>query len=171
MRKPVTEEERDIVRQHWATMSTTEIEHIFGMSRKRSQYIAARLHLHKDASTMRRLLKANAVKATVSIKAKMSDASYREAMGEQKRRLYRSEYRRVMEGKPQRTRLRLAKTTRRASHAISQLVCNRGYIRDGQDPYCLRYDERTQRPPKDTRCNEAYYTSKYHIIFKSYEDD
>ncbi|MCD8282188.1 MAG: hypothetical protein LUC22_02920 [Prevotella sp.] len=82
-----------------------------------------------------------------------------EALSRRRKALFRLEYYRLWEGKPQETNLRLRHITRRAYMAQYKLCTRSGYKRDASDPYTLLYNAKTRRR------DETYYTKKYGIKF------
>lgn len=68
------------------------------------------------------------------------------------------EYYRKWEGKPQKTKLRLAETSYKVYKAKWNLIKRHGYI-ETTDAYTLMHDKDTQR------MNEKYYTEKYGLKF------
>lgn len=68
------------------------------------------------------------------------------------------EYYRKREGKPQKTKLRLAETSYKVYKAKWNLIKRHGYI-ETTDAYTLMYDRNTHR------MNEQYYAGKYKLRF------
>lgn len=166
--KRTSPEEAEIIRQHWPTMTSGEISRLYGLDKKRVEKYAQRQGLKHDEATVRRIHKA----AGERLSALRRMTSHEENSRRMKR-LWRQEYRRMMEGEPQKTRIHLARTTKKAHLAINNLVRKYDYYRDELDPYTLRYDRQTDRRVNRRRRieNEKYYTEKYHIKFKSYDED
>lgn len=155
-----------IVRKFYPTMAGHEIERDFGITFNRANKIAADLGLKHTPETEEKLrqearkrIKDNLKK--VDDKARIKKWKVRRRMDEL----------RIMEGKPQRTKLKFRDTPKRTYKIKSHLVREYGYIKSPDDPYTLFYDVNTKRRivgPKSTRKigTEQYYENKYHLKFK-----
>lgn len=72
---------------------------------------------------------------------------------------------RVWEGKPQLTRMKIARIGNRAYSARRRLVREHGYIEDEDNLFTLYYDEDTERRMKKPY-DEAYYVERYKFKFE-----
>lgn len=153
-----------IVRENYATMSGHEIERKFGMTVNRANKIARRLGLKHSAETEARLLRERIL--TLAKTRGNADIKARARKWVARRRL---DEMRMWEGRPRLTRFRLRTINIKAYRAKWHLMKFYGYYACDGEPYTLLYDSGTRRR-LGTRCDEAYYSSKYKLKFCGYED-
>ncbi|EJW98546.1 hypothetical protein EVA_13347 [gut metagenome] len=155
-----------IVRKYYPTMAGHEIERAFGITFNRANKIAADLGLRHNPETEERLLR----EARERMKNNLSKSDNETRIKKWKVRRRIDELR-IMEGKPQRTRLRFRNMPKRTYAIVSHLVRTYGYIKSADDPYTLFYNGKTKRRivgPLSRRKvgTEQYYEKKYHLKFK-----
>lgn len=164
-RRRYTQEDVETVRRCYPTMTYKEISSAYGYSQAWMCRVVKSLDISHDEATWERIKK---MKRMTMLEARRHVRN--ENMSKARKSLWRKERMRVMEGRPQLTRLHFRPTTKRAAMAKYKLMWKYGYIRSDSEPYTLFYDSKTERR-LGTRYDEAYYTKKYHIIFKEAEDE
>lgn len=143
----------EIVKKYYPTMTGSEIEAKFGVLKGRAEKIAHELgikHTNETQERIRRKIKDNITNNRHKIDFKK--------LGHKRSVRYKLEYYRVWEGKPQKTRLKLAKTSQKTYKAKYHLINRYGYI-ETTDAYTLMYDINTHR------INEQYCAEKYKLRF------
>lgn len=143
----------EIVKKYYPTMTGSEIEAKFGVLKGRAEKIAYQLGIKHTPETMERIRR----KMEVVRREARANIDHK-AAGRRHSVCYKMEYYRKWEGKPQKTKLRLAETSYRVYKAKWHLITRHGYI-ETTDAYTLMYDKDTQR------MNEKYYTEKYGLKF------
>jgi len=143
----------ELVKKYYPTMTGSEIEARFGILKGRAAKIANELGIRHTPETMERIKK----KMEVVRREARANIDYK-AAGRRHSVCYKMEYYRKWEGKPQKTKLRLAETSYKVYKAKWHLITRHGYI-ETTDAYTLMYDKDTQR------MNEKYYTEKYGLKF------
>lgn len=143
----------ELVKKYYPTMTGSEIETRFGILKGRAEKIANELGIKHTPETMERIRK----KMDVVRREARANIDYK-AAGRRHSVCYKMEYYRKWEGKPQKTKLRLAETSYKVYKAKWNLIKRHGYI-ETTDAYTLMYDKDTQR------MNEKYYTEKYGLKF------
>ena len=134
-------------------MTGSEIEAKFSIRKKRAEEIAHELGIKHTTETQARIKQ----KFRDNLANNIHKIDYRE-LGRKTSIRYKMEYYRKWEGKPQKTKLRLAETSYKVYKAKWNLVTRYGYI-ETTDAYTLMHDKDTQR------MNEKYYTEKYGLKF------
>lgn len=156
-----TEEQKDIVRKYWPTMSWREISEAYlpELGKKSITYIATKVGVQHDEATQKRINKLRALNVlkglTPESQAKKS-AKYRATR--------RSEELRHKYGLERKTKIRFKEMSRSETYAKSKLCRLRNYI-PTTNKWVLWYDENTRRTK-----NEDYYTQKYRLTFKEAKD-
>lgn len=90
-----------------------------------------------------------------------SNEATRKAISETRKKIFRSERRRMMAGEAQRTKLKINLLPRSTQYVVARLKNRLAYFHADGDPFLtLCYDQQTRRTP-----NEAYFTEKYGIRF------
>lgn len=90
-----------------------------------------------------------------------SNEATRKAISETRKKIFRSERRRMMAGEAQRTKLKINLLPRSTQFAVAKLKHHYAYFHaDGDHFLTLCYDGQTRR-----NRNEAYYEQKYGIKF------
>lgn len=157
-----------IVRENYREMSGHEIERRFGITPGRANKIAQQLRLRHSPECEERLKRE--AYGRIRDRGHTPEARAKAARTWKARR--RMDEMRSWEGRPQQTRLPLAKTTRRAYKAKWRLAAEHGYLTSAADPYAMLYDGRTRRltgRTADGRAwpfDERYYEQKYKLKFK-----
>ena len=147
----------DKIRALYPTHTGAEIARRIGTSKNRVNKIARQIGVSHDRDTLDRMREENLRRLD-----KMRDRRDLAAMGRKRKALYKLEYMRLWENKPQKTRLRLARVGTKAYKAMHSLCRRYDYFRaEGDDPYTLCYDGRTRRAK-----NEGRFTAKYGIKFE-----
>lgn len=149
----------EIVKKYYPTMTGSEIEAKFSIQKNRADKIANDLGIKHTPETMERIRK----KMEVVRREARANIDYK-AAGRRHSVCYKMEYYRKWEGKPQKTKLRLAETSYKVYKAKWNLVTRYGYI-ETTDAYTLMYDKNTRR------MNEQYYSDKYGLKFIEDEDN
>ena len=143
----------EIVKKYYPTMTGSEIEAKFSIRKKRAYKIANELGIKHTPETQERIRK----KMEVVRREARANIDYK-AAGRRHSVCYKMEYYRKWEGKPQKTKLRLAETSYKVYKAKWNLIKRHGYI-ETTDAYTLMYDRNTHR------MNEQYYAGKYKLRF------
>lgn len=143
----------EIVKKYYPTMTGSKIEAKFGVLKGRAEKIAYQLGIKHTPETMERIRR----KMEVVRREARANIDYK-AAGRRHSVCYKMEYYRKWEGKPQKTKLRLAETSHRVYKAKWHLITRHGYI-ETTDAYTLMYDANTHR------INEQYYAEKYKLKF------
>lgn len=143
----------EIVKKYYPTMTGSEIEAKFGIQKNRADKIANELGIKHTPETQERIRQ----KIQDNITNNRHKIDFKE-LGHKRSVRYKMEYYRKWEGKPQKTKLRLAETSYKVYKAKWNLIKRHGYI-ETTDAYTLMYDKDTQR------MNEKYYTEKYGLKF------
>lgn len=143
----------EIVKKYYPTMTGSEIEAKFGIRKKRAEKIAHELGIKHTPETQERIRQ----KIQDNITNNRHKIDFKE-LGHKRSVRYKMEYYRKWEGKPQKTKLRLAETSYKVYKAKWHLITRYGYI-ETTDAYTLMYDRNTHR------MNEKYYTEKYGLKF------
>lgn len=143
----------ELVRKYYPTMTGSEIEAKFGIKKNRADKIANELGIKHTPETQERIRK----KMEVVRREARANIDYK-AAGRRHSVCYKMEYYRKWEGKPQKTKLRLAETSYKVYQAKWNLIRRHGYI-ETTDAYTLMYDRNTHR------MNEQYYAGKYKLRF------
>lgn len=165
-RRRATQEALDVVREYYPVMAGRVLDRRMGWPQGTTAYLR-RAFLpdveHTD-ETLRRIKDDNVRR----MREAHSHVDHK-AIGRKLRRKRIAETARVLGGQPQQTRMKLSLVPKRTHYAKGNLVSKYGYLRCDGEPYTLLYDGMTQRR-QGMRYDEDYYTYKYHIKFKSYED-
>lgn len=143
----------EIVKKYYPTMTGSEIQTRFGIQKNRADKIANELGIKHTPDTQERIRQ----KIQDNITNNRHKIDFKE-LGHKRSVRYKMEYYRKWEGKPQKTKLRLAETSYKVYKAKWNLIKRHGYI-ETTDAYTLMYDKDTQR------MNEKYYTEKYGLKF------
>lgn len=143
----------ELVRKYYPTMTGSEIQTRFGILKGRAEKIANELGIKHTPETQERIRQ----KMEVVRREARANIDYK-AAGRRHSVCYKMEYYRKWEGKPQKTKLRLAETSYKVYKAKWNLVTRHGYI-ETTDAYTLMYDKDTHR------MNEQYYAGKYKLRF------
>lgn len=143
----------EIVKKYYPTMTGSEIQTRFGILKGRAEKIANELGIKHTLETQERIRQ----KIQDNITNNRHKIDFKE-LGHKRSVRYKMEYYRKWEGKPQKTKLRLAETSYKVYKAKWNLIKRHGYI-ETTDAYTLMYDKDTQR------MNEKYYTEKYGLKF------
>lgn len=143
----------ELVRKYYPTMTGSEIQTRFGILKGRAEKIANELGIKHTPETQERIRQ----KFRDNLANNIHKIDFRE-LGRKTSIRYKMEYYRKWEGKPQKTKLRLAETSYKVYKAKWNLIKRHGYI-ETTDAYTLMYDKDTQR------MNEKYYTEKYGLKF------
>ena len=137
-------------------MTAREVARATGLSKSTVLHIAAQLSLSHTPDTLRRI----AEQRRRILKEGRENRDL-QAAGRRRRALFRLEYYRLWEGKPQRTALRLSRFSRRQYHALWYLMKRYGYVRaEGDTSLVLRYSPGTTRTKR-----EHYFTRRHSITF------
>lgn len=147
----------------WPDHTAREIAEQLGCNRRYAQFTASRFHARHSDEVYARIAKS----FSEAGKHKHTPQSRRK-ISETRKKLFRSEYRRVLYEQPRRSNLRLKHVPERVYFAKAHLINAYGYI-PTTDPYTLFYDETTKVMPDkapDTRGHgHDYYHKKYGIRF------
>jgi hypothetical protein len=143
----------ELVRKYYPTMTGSEIEAKFGIQKNRADKIANELGIKHTPETQERIRQ----KIQDNITNNRHKIDFKE-LGHKRSVRYKMEYYRKREGKPQKTKLRLAETSYKVYKAKWNLIKRHGYI-ETTDAYTLMYDRNTHR------MNEQYYAGKYKLRF------
>lgn len=143
----------ELVKKYYPTMTGSEMQARVGILKGRAERIAHELGIEHTPDTLERIKN----KMAVVRREARANIDYK-AVGHKHAVRYKMEYYRKWEGKPQKTKLRLAETSYKVYKAKWHLVKRHGYI-ETTDAYTLMYDKDTQR------MNEKYYTEKYGLKF------
>lgn len=143
----------EIVKKYYPTMTGSEIEARFGIQKNRADKIANELGIKHTPETQERIRQ----KIQDNTTNNRHKIDFKE-LGHKRSVRYKMEYYRKWEGKPQKTKLRLAETSYRVYKAKWNLVTRYGYI-ETTDACTLMYDRNTHR------MNEQYYSDKYGLKF------
>lgn len=143
----------EIVKKYYPTMTGSEIEAKFGILKGRAAKIANELGIKHTPETQERIRQ----KIQDNITNNRHKIDFKE-LGHKRSVRYKMEYYRKWEGKPQKTKLKLAKTSQKTYKAKYNLINRYGYI-ETTDAYTLMYDRNTHR------MNEQYYAGKYKLRF------
>ncbi len=165
----VTPEERRareaVVRALYRTHTRPEIVAMTGLSSGTVGTLIRRLGLQHDEATKQRLSRWRAAVFPARITPEVQQRA-----SEARKRVYRSEVRRVLQGLPQRTKMKVRTRPLKMICAINNLRIRYGYVPDPDDNETLLYDENTRRRLKGAPdlyfADEEHYTKKYHIKFK-----
>lgn len=143
----------ELVKKYYPTMTGSEIQTRFGIPKGRAEKIAHELGIKHTTETQARIKQ----KFRDNLANNIHKIDFRE-LGRKTSIRYKMEYYRKWEGKPQKTKLRLAETSYKVYKAKWNLIKRHGYI-ETTDAYTLMYDKDTRR------MNENYYTEKYGLKF------
>lgn len=144
------------VAEMYPVMSASEIARATGLSKSTVQRAARQLGVRHNQATMERLDRERRQRAVENV----ANVDHK-AIGRKRRAMYRLEYFRLWEGKPQQTSLKLATISSRQYNTLWYLCKKRGYFHHEDDAeLTLRYDGRTRR----TR-NEQRLAQKHGITF------
>jgi hypothetical protein len=143
----------ELVRKYYPTMTGSEMQARFGILKGRADKIANELGIRHTPETQERIRK----KMEVVRREARANIDYK-AAGRRHSVCYKMEYYRKWEGKPQKTKLRLAETSYKVYKAKWHLITRHGYI-ETTDAYTLMYDKGTHR------MNEQFYIDKYGLKF------
>lgn len=112
----------EIVKKYYPTMTGSEIEARFGILKGRADKIANELGIKHTPETQERIRK----KMEVVRREARANIDYK-AAGRKHSVCYKMEYYRKWEGKPQKTKLRLAETSYKVYKAKWHLITRHGY--------------------------------------------
>lgn len=143
----------ELVKKYYPTMTGSEMQTKFGISKKLFERIARELKLKHTPETLQRI---EGKKKRIWMDC-LVNINFGK-LGRKRSALYKMEYYRKWEGKPQKTKLRLAETSYKVYKAKWNLIKRHGYI-ETTDAYTLMYDKDTHR------MNEQYYAGKYKLRF------
>lgn len=143
----------ELVKKYYPTMTGSEMQAKFGIQKNRADKIANELGIKHTPETMERIRQ----KIQDNITNNRHKIDFKE-LGHKRSVRYKMEYYRKWEGKPQKTKLKLAKTSQKTYKAKCNLINRYGYI-ETTDAYTLMYDRNTHR------MNEQYYAGKYKLRF------
>lgn len=143
----------ELVKKYYPTMTGSEMQTKFGISKKLFERIARELKLKHTPETLQRI---EGKKKRIWMDC-LVNINFGK-LGRKRSALYKMEYYRKWEGKPQKTKLRLAETSYKVYKAKWNLIKRHGYV-ETTDAYTLMYDKGTRR------MNEKYYTEKYGLKF------
>lgn len=143
----------ELVKKYYPTMTGSEMQAKFGILKGRAEKIAHELGIKHTTETQARIKQ----KFRDNLANNIHKIDFRE-LGRKTSIRYKMEYYRKWEGKPQKTKLRLAETSYKIYKAKWHLIKRHGYI-ETTDAYTLMYDKDTHRT------NETYYAEKYGLKF------
>lgn len=152
-----------LVRELYPDHTNSEVAALIGMKPVSVATISQRLGLKHTAECEARIRE----KAIANLqKANTAEAKAKQKVSLARHR--RSEMRRILQGLPQETGIRIRTVPLKTEQTICRLRY-KGYRSVPGDPYTLLYDDATQRvlPGRGRwKCTEEYYTKKMGIKFR-----
>lgn len=137
------------------TMSAPEISTIIGVRRETINRWVKSAGVKHTESTNKRLREKSLKRAIAASKANAKEIAKKVSIA--RKRLFRIEQFRVLNGTPQKTKLKIRIVSKRTTKAMSAAARNRNYFYESIDDMTLYYDRQTRRDSVfEQRLSERY---------------
>jgi len=161
MKRPIAEEKVRKILELYPTHRAKEIAAMLGIGKTAVNNYAKMHGIKHDIKLQNEIYQERIYNLTNPEKKEKK----RQSQSKGKKHLFKMERLRVMQGLPQKTKVRISFLPRALSLIVSKYVHKYNYFRFEDEPYTLYYDSETRRTK-----TESYLTGKYGLKFQQADE-